>query len=314
MEEYKIHIKPDLSEDYSIIIQEYWEIVDNDFPNRPKQICQKYNITIGELNKIIKDYSCCNIVHGYCSGCGVVIEDKVYSQTSFREKKRRYIKERCNDCEIAFYKEREAERVRQQDEEKQQIEERFSQAIQEKRWNNLSDEELEILKGIVRIKNKSLIYKEIFNDDPFDKSIWRKVGNIEKKGLLCVKRNSYKSVIEFHFPEQLEQILLRDNKDIINEELDFLSFSLSKYINKTQIRQPDYSGTFILKRPVRLVANVKYIYGGWINTDGSINIKIQPLDNIVQKVEHGTIENEPTHIKNIMNEFFNYIDKDDAEE
>jgi hypothetical protein len=213
-----------------------------------------------------------------------------------------------------FYKKQEAEKVRQQEEERRKIEEQFTQSIQEKRWNSLTDEELEILKGIVRIKNKSLIYKEIFNGDPFDRSTWRKVGNIEKKGLIFIKRNSYQSVAEFVFPERLKQIFFGEDKEIQNTELDFLSFSLSKNNNKSQIRQPDYSGTFILKRPVRLDADIKYIYGGWINTDGSINLKIQPLDNVVQKVEQGNIDNEPTHIKSILNDIFNNIDKKDVEE
>lgn len=312
MKEYKIHIEPNISEDYSVILQEYWEIVDNEFFNKPKQLCEKLNITFGELSKIIKDYSYCNIINGYCSDCGKVIDDKVYSQTSFKEKQRRSVKDRCAGCESDFYREREEKIVRIKNEDRQQIEERFEQAIQEMRWNQISSEELEILKGIVKYKSKSLIYTWVFNSDPYHKPTWRKVDNLEKKGLLSVSRNSAQSVIEFLFPKQLEQLLLGDYKETIKEELDFLGFSLSKNINKTSTRQPDYKGSFILKKPIRLEEDVKYIYGGWLNTDESIYLKIQPLDNIVQKVEHGNLENEPTHIKRILNDFFNQVEEDDT--
>jgi len=314
MEEYKIHIEQNLSDDYCSILQEYWEIDGNEFLNKPKQICAKYNITIGELSKIIKDFSYCKVIYGYCIDCGIIKEDKLYSQTSFREKKRRYFKERCEICEEKYYKEREANKIKQQEEESKQLEECFNKAIQEKKWNELSDEELETLRGIVRLKNKSLIYKEIFNGNPFDNSIWRKVGSIERRNLLFVRRNPSKSVIDFLFSDKLEEILLGKDETRINEELDFLSFSMSKNINKTSIRQPDYSGTFILRRAIRLEAEIKYIYGGWLNTDGSINLKIQPLENIFQNVEHGKIENEPTHIKNILDNFFNKIEINDREE
>jgi len=313
MEEYKIHLEPDLNDDYTIILQDYWKIASNEFINRPKQICDNYNITIGELNKIIKDFSYCKIIHGYCSDCGVVIEDKVYSQTSFREKIRRKVHERCNACETTFFKNLDAERNQHQEDEKKQLEEQFCRAVHEKRWTELSAEELEILKGIVRLKSKSLIYKEIFNGNPFDKSVWQKIGNIEKKGLVSIKRSESRSVIEFSFPMQLDQLLLINNKEFINAEIDSLSFSLTKNINKTQIKQPDYSGTLIFKRPVRLDPDVKYLYCGWINFDGSINLKIQALNNIFQNVEQGNIDTEPTHIKNILNNLFNQIEIDDLE-
>jgi len=306
MKEYKIHFEQDLSDDYLTLINEYWKINTSDFKNKPKQISLKHNITITELNKIIKENSFCNMIDGHCNDCSVIIENKVYSQTSFKLKSRVSLKERCKECESQFYKNQEAERVKLDVLEKHEIEEQFEKAIKQKKWNELTNEELVILTEIVRLKTKSLIYSVVFNGDPFDKAIWRKIGSIEKKGLVVISRSPSKGVIEFLYPVKLEKLLLIKENNSINDELDFLSFSLSKNLNKTLGRQPDYSGTFKLKRPIRLEAEIKYIYGGWVNSDGSINLKIQPLKKI-QNVKHGTLENEPTHIKSILDDLFKSI-------
>ncbi len=190
--------------------------------------------------------------------------------------------------------------------EQEKIKENFAEAIQKKRWLNLNSEEFEILKEIVRLKNKSLIYKEIFNGDPYDKTIWKIINSIEKKGLLFIKREPYPSlgVIKFIFPEQLEKIFEEKYEMTNNENLNNLKLILSKNTNKKQTNQPDYSGTFILKRPVNLNSGIKYVYGGWINPYGSIKLSILPQDDIYQVVEHGDIDYEPIYVQNVLNDFF----------
>ena len=305
METYKIEIADDVNEDYSEIINEYWEPGEKEFKNKPKQICTKHNITLGELNRIVKDFSKCEITHGYCTDCGQAMISTVYSQTSFLESRRKTL-ERCSDCSQTFFKNIQEELERQREEKKLDLEKKFELAVHERRWNDLTDEELDILKKIVHYKEKKLIGQEVFNGDWFDNSIWNKIKRIKRLGLIEIERNEYDgSIIRFLFPQDLEQEF--GNNNFVDTELDFLGFSLAKNINKSNVRQPDYSGTFVLKRPVKIDAAVKYIYGGWLNTDGSINLKIQPISSLVQKVKNRDTSGEPTHVKNLIVNLFNSL-------
>lgn len=99
--EHHIKIRENIQEDYYSIIDDYWHIGNDDFVSKPKQLTEKYNISLSDLNKIIKDYSVCTIVIGYCEDCGIEISKTVFSQTSFKEAKRQN-KKRCSDCDTKF--------------------------------------------------------------------------------------------------------------------------------------------------------------------------------------------------------------------
>ena len=148
--------------------------------------------------------------------------------------------------------------------------------------------------------NLGMIYTNVFGGDPYNSYIWTRVNKIEELSLIKVKRawHDNKSVDSFEFDERLADLLDLTMKPV---SLPYLSFSLVPNIRKTKPRQPEYSGTFKLLDDVILKAGVKYIYGGWINTDGSINLKFQPESEIKRKVEQTNIEEESDDIRNAIN-------------
>ncbi len=89
MKSYHIHLETFLSDDYLDILNSYWEIKDNEFVNKPKQLAEKNNITLAELNSLVKEYSHCKISFADCVDCKNEISTLVYSQTSFIEKRRK---------------------------------------------------------------------------------------------------------------------------------------------------------------------------------------------------------------------------------
>ncbi|MFW5871624.1 MAG: hypothetical protein ACOCUT_00810 [bacterium] len=131
MENYKIEIADDVNENYSEIINEYWVPDEKEFKNKPKQICAKHNITLGELNRMVKDFSKCEITHGYCTDCGQAIISTVMSQTSFLEARRKTF-ERCSDCSQTFFKNIQQEKERQKEEQKMELEKKFELAVRER--------------------------------------------------------------------------------------------------------------------------------------------------------------------------------------
>ena len=197
MIDYQIDHKPHPDEYYNAILDEYWKLSGGEFLYTPKLIYEKYNISVKELNRLNKEYSDCFVTHGICN-CKSEIKTKVYSQTAFNyETSERCIRERCKKCQEDYNIRRPAELAREQ-------EKQWEQKVME-----MPPDELEILKSIVKLKDKMLIYAEVFNGNPYDSSIWRKVENIERTGLLIIGRTFDKRVVKFHFPEHLEYLLFK---------------------------------------------------------------------------------------------------------
>jgi hypothetical protein len=82
---------------------------------------------------------------------------------------------------------------------------KFIEAIKQRNWLKITQEELEILKIIVKYKSKDLIYKHAFGDDPYNRDIWEKVKNIEEKNLIHIIRNDNGRIVQFLFSELLEK-------------------------------------------------------------------------------------------------------------
>ena len=75
---------------------------------------------------------------------------------------------------------------------------------------------------------------------------------------------------------------------------------LSNVIDKKYANSPDYNGIFTLNQQVNFKEGIEYIYSGWIISDGSINLKILPKNDLIKKVEYKSIESEPEHISTII--------------
>ena len=118
--------------------------------------------------------------------------------------------------------------------------------------------------------------------------------------LRVVRSQLSTTVVKIEFDENIVKFI---TKPTSSQSEDSLSFSLAKKEHKTKPKQPDYSGTFTLPTDIILKAGVKYIYGGWIQTDLSINLKFTPLANIVS-VQQTDIENEPKLAKDILSEMY----------
>lgn len=72
----------------------------------------------------------------------------------------------------------------------------------------LTEEEYIVLRGIVRLKTKFLIYRHIFNNNIEDEDIWNIINKLQKIGLVWIERETASWKIKsFNFnPELAEQI------------------------------------------------------------------------------------------------------------
>lgn len=299
MLEYKIKIEDNLEEDIFTPLQEYWEFDGKQFKNKPTQVAEKYNLSLQDLNGLIKKYSVCKIIYNNCEDCNTELSKDVYSQTAFRENKNRS-KTRCEDCDTIYYKDIEAKRITFQENLEKEYTARYEDAILNKKWLQLSDKEFDVLRGIIKHQNKKDIYQYVFNEDYQDGATWKIVNKLDRLGLIGVKRDETGYIRQFDFDFRLIDIV--DN-NIALRTTDILSFMLSENPEKTNIRQPDYRNSFTPKSDIVLKAGVKYLAGGWLGADGSINLKFQP-QNSINSMQHNSIDNEPKHIKDVLDDLF----------
>lgn len=288
------------------LISDYWENNNGQFKFSLNELSKKYSLKSHSITKIIKEKSEV-FKETKCYDCQELYQVKIETKGKWNP-----YSELCQNCQLErTHKQKEFEleqkRVIEENERERraEIENTFQQAISEKRWLNLNQYKFETLKKIINLKELRLIKKEVYNGNFYDKQVWIAVNKLNNLGLIFIRRDDFSNhVHSFEFSEKLENEILQEiNTNIV----DYLSFSLVKKMNRTEVRQPNYSGTFTLQSDILLKAGEKYIYGGWEQTDGSINLKFTPIREIEKRTIQTDIEKEPKHISDILNDFFDEI-------
>jgi len=305
MKNYRINIVDEIDETTKLVLEEYWHIENGKFSNRAKDITIKYGLTQASMTKLVRENSYCDILLDNCIDCGINRKVHIYSQSAFNSPDYE-ISGRCNDCSEKFKKKKiEDEKLRIA----REISFKMSNAINQKKWLSLSEYELDVLMKIIECNDKSEVFSYVFNGNIRDRSIWKIVNKIEDLGLINVERTNGGTIIEFQSDSRLKNEI---SGSFEKKTLSYLSFSLAKKANKNKPRQPDYSGTFTLKNDVILKAGEKYLYGGWIQTDESINLKFTPLKDIDPGAEQTEIENEPKLVGAIIKELYDDLKFNDS--
>lgn len=306
----KIETNQEVTELENEIIKKYWDFQETEFINKPSLLKTEYSISQYELNKFIREKSSFILNKGECVGCGVELVYNVKSQTQFREIINANIIH-CEECREESQKKLSEERIQTKTLFRNQ---NLLKALEHRLWEKLTTEEFDVLKDIVKLKERDAIFKYVFSKDY--QGTWTKVNKLERLGLIDVLRGDNNSIISFDFLEQLEDKILNFDEIIENQPVlrNNLSFSLAQKLNKTRLNQPDYSGIFILPTDVLLKKGVEYIYGGWVQSDGTINLKFTPKDEVFSTTQKN-IEAESEDIKDIisnMNNTISFFDENDA--
>lgn len=162
-------------------------------------------------------------------------------------------------------------------------------AFKMKKWIQLNESELETLIVICELNGiKQDIFDNLFKGVPhssiYGQNVWQKINLLEKQKLIWVERDTENHVIHFHFHSDLKTELQQALPDLFlsvtnSNTFDTFKFSLRKETNRVLRKAPEYSGLFRLQKSVLLKEGQEYYYGGWVNDDGSIFVKILPVEN-----------------------------------
>jgi hypothetical protein len=82
MENYSIHFEQGYDETKKNIIEDYWQIENEEFVNKPAFLGEKYKLDRFAITKIVRTYSYCLMIK-HCDSCNGFFEVKVRSQNHF---------------------------------------------------------------------------------------------------------------------------------------------------------------------------------------------------------------------------------------
>ena len=188
---YEIILSSDVPEHLLNQITKYWEYRHGRYIYKLEEIVLK-NINIDDLITDIKRYSYCVFQVPTCSLClskfKVVIKDR--NDTLKKLERSVPICDACKEHSPNYLSS-----LKQ-----------HSLSL-ESSINQLSEFELKILRGIVQLKSKMLIYKHVFNNDIENHDIWTAINDLQKKGLIWIEREDSWKIKSFGFRQELSRLI-----------------------------------------------------------------------------------------------------------
>jgi hypothetical protein len=93
--------------------------------------------------------------------------------------------------------------------------------------------------------------------------------------------------------------------------IEKMSFPLIKRSRTNNSGELVYHNTIRFTHDIVFKADEEYVYGGWIQSDGSINLKIISIEK-EGKIEYMNLENDLKYTKDILQKFDNLPDAHDS--
>ncbi|MDO6472753.1 hypothetical protein [Maribacter sp. 1_MG-2023] len=183
---YKIIVSPDISEELSAQIFRYWAFDISDF----NYSLEDLTLTDEESEFPfieVQTNSCVKMTLTHCKLCFNSILVTAYNRKEFMQYLQGYY-DTCDVCKL--YSPNYDETIT------------LSKPLKT-RLKQLNKNELRVLKGIVKLKSKALIYQHIFNNNVMDTNIWKIINSLQRKDLIWVERDDEGRIKFFHFKSEL---------------------------------------------------------------------------------------------------------------
>jgi hypothetical protein len=291
MDECKLIIETDLSEQEKALVKDYWEMNNGVFVNTPQTVATKYNIPVGKLQHVLKHCAYYLFTHAPCSECGNDLSIKAHSHLRYHQTK----KATMVSCQVCIDRRWEGHNKANERGKAHKLD-NHKTAIAELELKDLTPYEREVLRTIVdnNIKNVSQLRKHVFGGTLKDKrKEWAAFLSLESKSLIIVERDKNKNnyVTSIEFDHSLKEALReQEDKTVSNGSNAGFGFVL----------QPDgdnhthnFQGTFTLTQDIVFKAGEACTYFGYLNADGSLSVRISPLDSLNKAPEMGGIKVAP---------------------
>jgi hypothetical protein len=316
-ENFQVEILPGCPDEHKQLLADYWAMDEHgEFLNKRDKLLEGQDLSISELAHLLASHTKATFIKGFCKGCGQEIKEEATSQTGIKtiiseaKREHRYSELICEDClqERIKAEQEETRKIREEmmereraleleKEEKRRITYEFLKAsLANRKWEQLTEDDSELLHLIARKRNKKDIFAEAFRKSKYGSAenyaIWRSFKNLEKAGLIWIEREEDKTIEHIHMLDELrELILLRFFEDIPSgvdtptlaaENFDKLRITLRRNKYRQKIQHPYFSGQIKLTRDFLLKEGETYRYAGWVRDDGSLAVNIEPASKLLQ--------------------------------
>jgi hypothetical protein len=316
----QLQISENCTEKEIAIIKAYWDLEKLNFVNMPKQIIEKFGLTISELTKLVASNSTLSLSI-LCENCSSYENHQVKSKTQFTTliKKAKTNSRPIIKCTYCRQQEREQFNIEQEKKQKELIQ-KFENAIDNKNWINLSKFERDILVSCFKMNFKELTKHYVGHQLGKNQFIMfiKALENIASQKLLFLERDRRTNyIVGFQKLERLSNFSkeIAVQEDIkkssveIDSETDELKFKL--VINKNQYHpdSPTHAGTFTLKERIVLEPDVEYIYGFWPRANENMYLTMTPLKNLDKFPVQKRISDYPISIQKGIQDFLKNLGK-----
>lgn len=303
------------------IISFYWAFKDNKFENTLKQLKDRFKITQLELSKIIARQSEVSF-YIHCESCNSYEKRLATSRTKYfeiiklKKEKKYHLSFICNHCNKI-----EQQRVTKEKEDAhKKFLQKFEKAIDDKNWNNLSNEEREMLIDCLQMDFTKLKQKHGggFGNQSFINliRILEKIANQNLILLIRNKRNNYIDSYQYlpRLSELIDEIKLpkkiNENYVLIKKASNELRFKLTINDHQYHPDSPSYAGTVTFKERIIIEPGVEYIFGMWQRAKDNLYLTMTPIENLDKLPEQKRIGDQPISLQKGIKDFLNNLGKD----
>jgi len=267
-------------------IRKYWEIQNNEFIHKRKDIALALGVTVHKVSMLVKENSKLNLETD-CNECDNIIKHTVYSQSAFKQTVNGgYYCQTCMDV-INENKRIEAKKLQiEQEKERQKLIDKLTEAIDNRHWSQLNLYEYKILYNIIHENSfNSFLKKYKHKSNHF----WAAIFKLRDLNLIVLEQHSYgNSITGAQYLNQLKEELPEPKKagestmkeDVtFNKETNELKFKLTKNPNPYSYDSPEYSGTLEFNQNVVLKPGIEYSFGAWKRQNDVLYLTIIPTEN-----------------------------------
>lgn len=301
---YELIFREDAPEQDAALARKYWAIENGLFVHNTNELAATHNLTRPQLTTLVKGITICKVSLGHCAGCGDELLAVVSSKSHFQDLAQLMgDATRCPDCQRAYEK---RQRYETECLSNQAVSALGRNARRFKQWEYLTDEELVVLKGMVRYKLKHPIYEHVFKGNPRNPNVWAIVKRLVKRRLVEVVRSYQHDFIEgFDFPSGLEKELFPDGLDEeVGESLHELNAKLLRNPHKIELWQPDFTGTLTLLADVSFAKGSKLAYALWQTNTKDLLFQLLPFEAVQPALQAGRLADEPLTIQQILERYY----------
>lgn len=131
---------------------------------------------------------------------------------------------------------------------------------------------------------KNYLLRGASSTNKFNQNFWQTLDTLEKHNLIWQEKNFEGGLMHIHFLPELKEKLQTSMPHLFKPlepqvRNDTFTFTIRKeLVRRSSNETPEYHGFLKLHKNIHLEEGKEYSYAGWINDDGSIYIKIVPIE------------------------------------